>query len=181
MTNLIPPHARINVIREYWLRVATVWALLLSCAVVAISALLIPTYVSLQSQISFLKSSESTLTEDHKDVSSIESVIERTNALALQLAAPDAMLSIGKVIDAVNDSVPPGVTLRTYRVVRNGTSIDSVEVQGVASSRTALADLKTRIEAHALFTDANVPISDLIKESNLPFAIVITLDSSFNR
>ena len=49
MINLIPPHARKAITREYWIRVVTVWMFLATFALMVIVALQIPTYVLINS------------------------------------------------------------------------------------------------------------------------------------
>ena len=51
MINLIPPDALKGVKREYYVRVGTVWAFLLTGAFVALILLLIPLYVLINSQL----------------------------------------------------------------------------------------------------------------------------------
>lgn len=55
MINLIPPSAKKSITFEYWKRVITVWFCLFSSALVILSVFLLPTYIALQSEISFLE------------------------------------------------------------------------------------------------------------------------------
>ena len=50
-----------------------------------------------------------------------------------------------------------------------------MKLSGVAASRDALTLFESTLEADPLFEEASVPISDLVRGSNLPFTMTIML------
>lgn len=180
MINLIPPQARKSIILEYWLRVVSVWAILFTVVGLIVGTLLLPSYTLLRSQFETLEEQTASLSAEDKTLSEAEAIIRDTNAFASELQKGNPNLNLGTLINAVNEAAVDGITFRTYSVERAGTEVHEIKIQGVASSRSSLAALKTALEENALFETAAVPISDLVRDIDLPFAITVTLSEPSN-
>lgn len=182
MTNLLPQHARRSVIIEYWIRVGTVWSVMLTCGFLALGVLLFPTYRVIQSERELVGGGEDIVTaEPISNTDGAVQIVEETNILARELEQKTVLITLSEVIAAVNTAAIEGVRIRSYDVVRNGTAVQRFQIQGVASTREVLAAFKTSLENQALFASAEVPIGDLVRDTNLPFVITVDVAESFNK
>jgi hypothetical protein len=174
MINLIPPEGHAAVRLEYRLRVTATLALLFAGVAVLLGIALIPTYVLTSAQITAL---ELETAQNGKKVAfeKAEETVRTTNAILTRLNALPHGILLSSIIDEVQKSTPASIQLKTFyiRTLTDG-KID-IQIQGVAPTRSALAQLKNAIESDAMFLHAEVPIADLARDSDLPFAITITL------
>ena len=83
MINLLPPHARKKVTREYWFRIGTVWALLVTVAFLISTVFLLPSYVLLKAHLSAAELEAQTLTDVERDVVNTEVLIKEANFFAV--------------------------------------------------------------------------------------------------
>jgi Tfp pilus assembly protein PilN len=178
MSNLIPPQGHTSVGREYILRILSVYGFLLVVSLVALCALVVPTYVLVNTQL--------TLNESHAVVGSsvdtafndAETEIKKANELITQLAAPSKSVHASQILNEIDKSVHRGVEFKTFQIQQTqekNETIVTVNVQGIAESRGALAAFKEGLEASPLFEHAEVPISDLARDTELPFMITLTV------
>lgn len=182
MTNLLPQHARRSVIIEYWIRVGTVWSVMLTFGFLALSVLLLPTYRVIQSERGVVGDRQDIIfAEPAANTEGSVQIVEETNVLARELVQKTVLVTLSEIIAAVNTAAIDGVHIRSYDVTRNGTAVQSLQIQGVASTREVLAAFKTSLENQALFASAEVPIGDLVRDTNLPFVITIDIAESFNK
>jgi len=175
MINLIPPEGHKVVSREYWVGVLSVWAFLISGVCIVIAVLLAPLYVLIHSQLVAL--SAEVRKEGEADISfkEAEKTVIETNKIVSQLHITSSRTNPTEVLTAVTEAADQAIILNKFSVTETDDVISSVQVTGSATSREALTDFKSALERSALFTSAEVPISDLARESDLPFDITVTL------
>lgn len=157
------------------MRVLSVWGFMLTAVSVVIALLLSPTYVLIRTQLAAFDQEVLQQTTAEKNFKAAEQVVEQANMTAVQLSEPSVQLTAHEIIAAINEATSAAVRPEVFRVTRADMSIDSVHVQGTADSREALAGFKTALERAPLFDTAVVPISDLARETDLPFAITVTV------
>lgn len=178
MSNLIPPTGRTSLKREYLVRLLSVYAQLMTVVFFALTALSVPTYVLVNTQLqstSYRSTEEGGAEDSFREA---EAVITDANELLAQLGAPQRFLSATKILDEIRAYAVPGITFETYQIKEGGEAKKPeliVQVQGVADSRTTLAALKLSLESSPLFERAEIPISDLARDAELPFVISLTL------
>ena len=177
MINLLPPEAHSGIKREYWIRVLSVWALLLAGAFFVTALLLAPSYVLVSSELKALKSNTAATNDSEEAYRAAEEKVLAANALVGQLDIPQPKVAISEILDTIERTQSPGITLRTYSIRREGRSINEFHLQGVADSREALANFKAELEREALFESADIPISDLARDENLPFVVTLTISA----
>jgi Tfp pilus assembly protein PilN len=178
MINLIPPKGHVSLKHEYVLRVVSVYALILTGVFVAGTLLTIPTYVLVSSQLNAVRSDNAhieVITETYNDALA---KIQSANTLMAQLRGTVSRRETSNIIEEVIRVAPGGITLHTFHVSREEGDIKSINVQGLAKTRNALATLKNELEASPLFLTATIPISDLARESDLPFVVTVALEGS---
>lgn len=181
MINLVPPTARKTLKREYWGRVVAVWSVLLIGMSVVTVLLLIPLFVLLRSQTAALSVATQTgvVQSEQGDTAKAAAIVKEANALITELAKPLPMQSIEILLSAIREAVPQGVVLRNYKIAREEDgSIRTVSVQGSAESRDSLSAFRVALEASPFIKSATIPLSDLARESELPFSMTIVLTST---
>ncbi len=174
MTNLIPPEAKRSVKKEYWVRVCSVWAFLCSGVLLGFSALLLPTYVLFSSQIAAFSEESRTVggAAPTESYTAALAEITRANTRAVRLSEQPEGHHASELLAAVEDVQSSAIELRGFSA-NSGANGQSINVRGVAEDRAALAAFANALKRSSLFTEAEVPVSSLVREENLPFDITV--------
>ncbi len=181
MINLIPPEGYQMVKREYLFRVGAVYGFLFSFVFLLITASLIPLYVLVDGQrkdISLEAVEESNTAEQFQNTTAI---IEKTNSVLTQLSLPEPPFLISSAINEIQKRAPEGVSFKMFSIdivdnnakKKTNNTTQNIQVQGKATTREKLAQLKTSLEDSELFETVEVPISDLARDVDLSFSITI--------
>lgn len=178
MINLIPPKAKSAAVKEYWVRVLSVWGILFSIVAITTALFLLPTYVLIHSQLASLEKEVIQQNNVGEQFQVAEETVQMANRIAGELSEPHVQTPSHQIVTAINEAAADTVVPDTFRVARADREVESVSVQGVAASREALAAFKKALERSPLFETAVVPISDLARETDLPFAITIRMAPS---
>lgn len=179
MINLIPSEGKSVTKLEYWARVTAVWSFLFLGVCIVATLLLLPSYVLLATQLQVLNSEVDKTQANAASFKEIEVQVEETNIVIDQLATKSPSIPASAIIDAVAGARNEGVQINRYIFAlseKGGKdSAHSIQIQGEARTREVLARFKTDLEKVPLFETASVPLSDLARETELPFVITITL------
>ena len=180
MSNLIPPQGHTSVTREYIVRILSVYGFLLASVLVALSALVVPTYALVNTQLGINVLQDpagNTMSNVFRDA---ENTIEQANELLTQLAVPSRSIHASELLKEIQKSAREDITFKNFQIEQTQEKDSrriTVQVQGIAGSRSALARLKENLETSPLFEHAEVPISDLARDAELPFVITLTVTS----
>jgi len=179
MINLLPKDAQRTVVWEYRARILTLWALLVGAVLFLVGILMVPTYVYLELQLDVLNAQSIEAGRDIESIEAVEDTVREANRLARELTKPPQPILASTVLGALEEARNGDITISSYRVaLTEEREIREAILRGSAASRDALARFKNDIEADPIFARALVPISDLAQESNLPFAITVTISDS---
>lgn len=178
MINLIPPKGHTALKHEYILRVGAVYGFLLAGVLGAGAILMMPTYVLVSSQLTSVRPDEAQMSATKQTYSDARVTVQQANAVMAQLRNAIPNIEMSDVIEEVVRVAPEGVVLSTFQAEREGKDLKKINIQGKAATRKTLAALKSSLEASSLFATAEVPISDLARENNLPFVVTVTLKES---
>jgi len=175
MINLIPPEGHRTVKREYLLRVGAVFALLFASVFVLLAIALIPMYVLINAQISTL-ALEIGQGDTNGDVyKKADGDVQMTKSILKQLEESMPTVTASVAITEIQNLALKGISFKTFSVDESKGSDKQIQIQGIATTREVLAQFKQAIETSSMFAKAEVPISDLARENNLPFKISVTL------
>lgn len=178
MINLIPPTARRSVIREYWLRVMSVWMFLIGTGCLIVAALLLPTYVQIWIQLnglSELASASSDMVASY-DISAQELIVASNQAKILNPPATSTPFSV--YINNIETVSGSAVTLTAFTFVRPNIGETSISISGIARTRQDLANFRDSLSADTAYSRVELPISNLIKEKDLLFSMQLYLATS---
>ncbi len=178
MINLIPPIGHKTIRREYILRVVSTILLLFSSVIICLTIALVPRYVLVDTQIKVLESELNQQGISTDVYSAVEKEVKNSNNVLSQIKSVSPHTLSSTVIEEVKAVASPSITFETFQVDSGGDRVNSVQIQGVAPTREALAQLKLKLENSPMFEKAEVPIADLVRDTNLPFTITVVLEKN---
>lgn len=172
MSNVLPPEARLTMMRRARARFVLVGALvLLSCAVVALLSLL-PAFVSIsvaRSSLSEESSEERTAREDQTAIARAQTLVQVLNPLAGATTSPVA------VLNEVLTRRPAGLSVTS--ITYTGGSTDTFLLSGTSARRDAVGTYRDALRASGKFNEVAVPVGALVGAQDGRFSI--TLSGSF--
>ncbi len=179
MSNLLPPSQKQDILRLYRKR-------LVSIALLTFVGLLMSAFVLAMPSLLYLKSSEIVLTAKRDTLSGYEtSSIART--LSTAVADVNSRLAVFPATETASpliaDFVNPVLLAKSNSIHLVGFSYEKgaklneakVKVTGTADSRVALLAFTDRLKKVGSFSDVNVPITNFILDTNVPFTVSATV------
>lgn len=175
MINLIPPDAKGAIRREYIVRVSSVWIALVGCALLGASFLLLPTYLFYSNQIRASVREAASSEERLEAYERMRASLSEAQTFAKRLSLSIESVRASDILAHIEDALTEAIALEGLQIVQEekGTRI---EVRGKARTRDALRVFLRRIESDTYFLDAQVPVSDLAKDTNLLFTMTVRLN-----
>jgi hypothetical protein len=173
MMNLIPPAAKRILRIDYIIRVCASYALLFSSALVLIVIMFIPVYVFITIQINNVSGLVSGM-QSHELISTEVLVVANQQATLLTNEALE--YNISDIVDVLNKSGVQGIFMSDIRLQQQ--TVPTVTVSGQASTRSALVAFRDSIEMSLKPVTLDLPISNLVKETDLQFSLSLTLATS---
>lgn len=178
MINFLSPEAKSAVRREYLVRVASMWTLLVSAVAAVTVLLLLPTYALLARELDAL-AIEVVQTESDagmQEYKTTRTAFEKAQTLAVQLALATSGPSASEILYEIQKAQTRSIALSGFSYTHTGTTTAKVvTVRGIAATRAALTEFSAALERSPLFVRAEVPVSNLAEEQNLPFTLTIVL------
>jgi len=178
MINLLPPKGHTSLKHEYVLRVISLYGFMLAIVFISGTILLIPTYVLVSSQLNSVRPDDDEGEATKKTFAEASLHIQNANTVMAQLRSITPNVQTSSIITDIIRLAPKGITFHTFQAKREANFLKAIDVQGFAETRNALAALKNAIESSSTFLSASVPISDLARETNLPFVMTISLNEA---
>lgn len=175
MANLIPQAAKRSITIEYWVRVVSVWFVLFGVAALTLAVLNAPIYLLIKNQLQTHSSLFSDANEQNTSYEKIEAEIVAANdnaTLLISMRNSDAVVPYIMQIESLSNE---RITLKSFNVSRKGTAVSSVSLTGVAVDRASLVAFSRAIEDSEAFLEASIPLSNLAKDSDIPFTITAVL------
>lgn len=175
MINLIPPAAKRAMKREYWFRVGVVWMLLLSIVLIVTMVLLGPSFVLVQTQLSAYQSELESATEAVAEQQALTASVRAANQRAEQVYQVGMVTPLNRYIERVQALQSADVTIRQISLEREATTVSSVTIVGTAATRNSLTAFSTALNNDALFSDADIPLSNLAANENIAFTLTVAV------
>jgi hypothetical protein len=83
---------------------------------------------------------------------------------------------VGSFIDAITKSKTSAITLSNFNYVLNSDgNTAKVSIFGISSNRESILEYADKLRKTPGISDVNVPITNFIKESNMPFSITVVV------
>lgn len=181
MVNLIPAKAKRNVAIEYWLRVLTVWALIMSVVSILFALTMLPVYVSVDTKIDAYAESAAIASQKIASFDAVSTELTRATEQARLVISSTDELSLSKVIDLFDALETGGVEYTQVSISKApGGGLEPVTLVGNAENRQALADFRDRLLAQEEIETVDFPIENLAKDRDITFAITVTMSNQFS-
>lgn len=175
MINLIPPHAKRSIMTEYWLRVVTVWCMLLSFAGVVGLLVMLPPYVLVSSQVDVYRQSAESATQEIQNYKNMSDVLNRSTQRARIIVETKNKPVLSEYLALFQSFENEQVRIREIIISREAEfGIAPIRIVGEADTRQALADFRDRLLATDIVEIVDLPISNLAKDSDIVFSLTIT-------
>jgi hypothetical protein len=177
MINLIPPSAQTEVRKEYWLRVATVWLFLCGSALLILVVLNIPLHVLVGSQLDAFSNEYAQANLESELFKGSEEAVKKANDVAQLLSNTHDEPTFSKIIEEIESLSGSDIRILDVTLTRKGALLEPIVVRGSAASRLALTEFQDALEAHPLFKQAELPLSNLARDKDIVFTITIEPES----
>lgn len=175
MINLIPKRGHKAIKLEYIFRVSSTLGVLFAGVMLLLSVALIPTYVLVDAQIKTFEAEKEQQAESDEAFQLADREVKLTKELLAQLKRTPENAHPSVVLEEIVSVAPNNISFTSFYLRTENGDIESVQIRGQAPTREALASLKNEIEKSNMFDSAEVPISDLARDVDVPFAITATL------
>ena len=177
MINLIPPSAKKIVVKEYWLRVATIWLFAASFSLALVLALQIPVYVLVTDLESSIASQFNSVREQKNNFDESEKLIKDANNLITHLSEnSDSYQLFSSLVYELDGLAGSDVTLTKFSMTRSEDEIDAINLIGNATDRISLSKFRDDLKKHELIGEVELPISNLVKDKDIVFSMKVTLN-----
>ncbi len=181
MINLLPPGDKTEIKKEYLARFAAVLAFALFFSLIIAIVFLLPSLFLVNSQAQNYGRQVS-LSKQRLALSEAAGAISAVQELNAKLKIFDGRRNdsagVTEVIGKIIGGAPRGIKLNAFsygaRTAKKGHE-RSVSVRGAASSRKKLLQFMDGLKNDPAFEDVKSPPSNLLKERNIDFSILITL------
>jgi len=177
MINLIPTAAKRSVTFEYWMRVVSVWMIILCFIIIITTLLLLPVYVLLNSKIAaYAASAEEALDSVSEYEISSSALIDASvqAGLILDLTERENFSKLVKEIETLQN---PGIAITSFVFTRTDTALAPISLTGTATTRQALADFRETLLNNPRIEKVVLPISDLTQVRDIVFTVTVTMKS----
>lgn len=177
MINLLSPQYKIEATREYYMRLGIVSVIFVIFLVVIAGVLLVPSYASVLVDERVKKEELVHLTGTRDpELEKISKSIQLINKNLSSFSEPytQASFSLG-VLDPVLKTNRQGISIFEISYAANDPALRTLSLRGGASSRENLLTFISELEKTNLFEKIDVPISNLLRDDNVTFDLVLKL------
>lgn len=178
MINLIPPQAKKSITVEYWVRVGSVWALLIAFALACASFVFLPAYVLISSQVDAYTESANSASEKIASYENVTTGLIRASQEAKTAITGTNFARISDYTAIIDAAQGASISITNVSLSRTAEGITPIQVSGVAIDRQSLAAFRDRLLSEPQFTSVDLPIANLAKDRDIPFSITITVDNT---
>lgn len=177
MINLITPAARRAIVKIYWIRVVTVWAVITAAGLLITLILLIPPYVLINSQVTAYQANATAAAEKIANYQTSSAVLVTASSRASWIVSEATNPSLFEVLSLIEKATIADILITNIAVQRTTIGITPITVSGVAAKRIPLIEYLERLQSLPEVEKAYFPNSNLSAGSDIPFTVEITLKS----
>ena len=173
MINLIPNEDKKQMARDFYLRLMTLFFIMLGISLLIASILILPSYF-----LSYVeKNATNTKFESQKnefiplpDQNTLAVVKDLKNKLNLiEDAQKNQSIFSQKIINEIILKKPSGIKITGISYQNDPNTGKKININGKASNREILLSFRLALENDALFSKVDLPISNFVKGSDIEF------------
>jgi Tfp pilus assembly protein PilN len=173
MFTLLPEQHKKRLFKEYRIRLAITFLIIVSVFFIIGIALLFPSYISLQTEKSTYKTESDALSKqiELKDKEGLTTTMDMIQS-ELSLVKPDET-QIFRAINAILNQTTSDISILSLGYTRGDKSPSSINIQGVAKDRASLLTFSNNLKKELLFTSVDLPVSNLAKQTDVKFNLTL--------
>lgn len=175
MINLIPTPAKKSIVKEYWVRVLSVWMIVWAFALLCGISLILPTYVLINSQVSVYEVSAAEATKKVEDYRNASRVLIDSSQQAGVVVTENRQLAISSLVELFRSLQGNTVQISGIEIIRNEEGVEPVRLDGIATDRQSLASFRDRLQEQEAVSVVDLPISNLARDRDIQFSMTITM------
>lgn len=178
VVNVLPGKEKKLIIKEYWKRFIIVFMFLLSSLIFIFILLLLPSYFFSLSKQNLIEARLEEFNANNKDLSGLDlnNTITDINTKLNLLASNNPKYSLyNDVLNVVLSNRINGITFSQLLFNQTKDKGLNIEVHGQALDRTTLRNFKAALDNNPKVATTNLPISDFLEKTDLPFTISIVM------
>ncbi|HLP86419.1 MAG TPA: type II secretion system protein GspL [Candidatus Paceibacterota bacterium] len=181
--NILPQAEKKVLHRDYWLRFFVVVLNLIAITSVIASLLLFPSYFLSKLKENIVENRLESFNKENPSLkdNNIEKITKEINLKLKNLDKQKPLYQVSDYMENILSSRTSGITFsqilfnKNMSLANDGKYYPVVEIHGIALNRDSLRNFKTALDNNPNFSKVNLPISDFLEKTNLPFTISITM------
>lgn len=182
MTNLLPPSSLRSVTTEYRIRLVATTLFMLAAGLSIALILLIPSYLLASHRKNVVAENLAVLDKDTeasvREKGELEKILRGADSILAILAGKREPLRPSvRVIERIVSHKTPNIKLQKifYDAHESG---GTLSLRGIAANRQALVSFADALKRDSSFFDVNLPVSNLVKEREADFTIMLKLSAT---
>lgn len=176
MINLVPPIVRKEIIKEYWVRVISVFLFIASIVSLCALLFILPSYVLLSGQVGSVTSSAEMVKARMADYDLSAGALVKANVRAQKIYDLREVDKFSEIFEQVLFLNASGIVIEGFDFVRKDKLIDSIQISGAAETRQSLADFREELLEQKNIKEVVLPISNLAKDKDIEFTMSVVLE-----
>lgn len=175
MINLIPQSAKRGIRLEYWLRVVTVWGVLVTGALVGSVVIMAPAYVLINLQIDASAESSAAASQKIASYESVAKDLNRSNVEAKAVLDTTGYVPISNYVEMIRRLENSNITVSEITIGRAKDSFSPIQIKGQAVDRQSLSRFRDNLLAEPTVASVDLPISNLAKDKDIQFSLSVSV------
>lgn len=172
MFNLLPEEQKKSVHREYRLRLVTLAIFFLGLGGAIVFVILAPSFFVVDLKNSSLVDQQTKLEKENPELLNIKEleseIAQQKNKL--KIISFENEISPSVMIEKILFDLVSGVTINSISLERKEDHV-RISLRGHASKRDFLLAFSKKIEGENMFSEINLPVSDLAKDRDIDFSL----------
>ena len=178
MTNLIPPESKKQLVRLYWIRLVSAWAILWSVALGVGVVLMYPTFLLITGTSAAYKSTVAGATERTEAYEEMVSELDKSSEEAQRIVRSAESKKLSGLLSDVWSVNGQGIDISGVQLNRDIKGVTPITLTGEAKNRQSLATFRDRIEALPYVEAVELPIGNLAQNQDIQFIVTVTINQA---
>jgi len=173
MINFLPEKIKKEIKKEYSFRVVTIFLIIFSMVMVFVSVFLAPAFIlseirnqSISGQLDMIKKDSSDQTEE--TINNVKKINEIVKVLSLEVKT---QAQVSDLLNTVIKLKSDNIKISSFSSEYDSTQLLKINLKGFSKTRDSVTRYVKDIKNLNLFSSVDLPVSSLIKSSDIDFVI----------
>lgn len=175
MINLVPISAKKKLLKEYWVRVLSVWGMLWASALLLGVVALLPAYVIIGMQVNLYQDSADSASEKIASFETVSRELLVANRQSKDILDTAQLPLFSTYLGNIEALEGEAITMNNISMQRTETGgFGEIGIKGVAADRQSLAALRDTLLAETWIEAVDLPLANLAQDRDISFTITVT-------